>query len=31
EIWSKERWENFSDEANENYDDIAENLDDIEL
>ena len=31
EIWSKERWESFSDEANENYDDIAENLDEIEL
>lgn len=31
EIWSKERWEEFSEQANENYDDIAEDLDDIEL
>ena len=31
EIWSKERWDSFAEEANENYDDIAENLDDIEL
>lgn len=31
EIWSQERWDNFADEANQNYDDIAENLDDIEL
>lgn len=31
EIWSSERWESFSDEANENYDNIAEDLDDIEL
>ena len=31
EIWSKERWEEFSEDANENYDDIAEDLDDIEL
>ncbi|MDE7056340.1 division/cell wall cluster transcriptional repressor MraZ [Lactobacillus intestinalis] len=31
EIWSKERWNSFSDEAIEDYDDIAENLDDIEL
>lgn len=31
EIWSKERWDSFAKEANENYDDIAENLDDIEL
>lgn len=31
EIWSAERWNDFSEEANENYDDIAEDLDDIEL
>ena len=31
EIWSKERWESFEEEANEDYDDIAEDLDDIEL
>lgn len=31
EIWSKTRWDDFSDEANENYDDIAEDLDDIEI
>lgn len=31
EIWSLENWTNFSDEANEDYDDIAEDLDDIEL
>lgn len=31
EIWSKERWDSFEGEANEDYDDIAENLDDIEL
>ncbi|MDF7638802.1 division/cell wall cluster transcriptional repressor MraZ [Lactobacillus sp. ESL0791] len=31
EIWAKERWESFSEEANENYDDIAEDLDDIQL
>ena len=31
EIWSKERWTSFEEEANEDYDDIAENLDDIEL
>ncbi|RVU70311.1 MULTISPECIES: division/cell wall cluster transcriptional repressor MraZ [Lactobacillus] len=31
EIWSKKRWEDFSAEANQSYDDIAENLDDIEL
>ena len=30
EIWSKERWESFEEEANEDYDDIAEDLDDIE-
>jgi MraZ protein len=31
EIWAKERWEEYSDEANESYDEIAEDLDDIEL
>ena len=31
EIWAKERWDSFEEEANEDYDDIAENLDDIEL
>ena len=31
EIWSSERWEEFSEAANQNYDDIAEDLDDIEL
>ena len=31
EIWSKECWDSFEEEANEDYDDIAENLDDIEL
>lgn len=31
EIWSKQRWEDFSDEGNETYDDIAESLDDIDL
>lgn len=31
EIWAKERWEEFSEDANGNYDDIAEDLDDIEL
>jgi MraZ protein len=31
EIWAKERWEEYSDKANESYDEIAEDLDDIEL
>ena len=31
EIWAKERWDDYSEEANESYDDIAESLDDIEL
>lgn len=31
EIWDKARWEAFSDEANENYDEIAEDLEDIDL
>lgn len=31
EIWSLKNWESFEEEANSNYDDIAENLDDIEL
>ncbi|KRL63465.1 MraZ [Lactobacillus psittaci DSM 15354] len=31
EIWSQTRWDEFTDDANENYDDIAEDLDDIEL
>lgn len=31
EIWSAQRWAAFAEDANENYDDIAEDLDDIEL
>lgn len=31
EIWSAQRWTDFAEDANENYDDIAEDLDDIEL
>ncbi|EFH29228.1 protein MraZ [Lactobacillus jensenii JV-V16] len=31
EIWSQKRWDDFTDDADENYDDIAEDLDDIEL
>ncbi|CCI80897.1 division/cell wall cluster transcriptional repressor MraZ [Lactobacillus hominis] len=31
EIWSAQRWADFAEDANENYDDIAEDLDDIEL
>ncbi|MBP2057812.1 MraZ protein [Lactobacillus colini] len=31
EIWSAERWQKFSDQASEDYDDIAENLDDIDF
>lgn len=31
EIWSEDRWQKFADEADDNYDDIAEDLDDIEL
>jgi MraZ protein len=31
EIWSKKRWEEFSIQANEDYDDIAEDFDNIEL
>ncbi len=31
EIWSQKRWDEFSKEANENYDEIAEDLDDIGL
>ncbi|MCH3904176.1 MAG: division/cell wall cluster transcriptional repressor MraZ [Lactobacillus sp.] len=31
EIWSQQRWESYEAEANENYDDIAEDLDDMEF
>lgn len=31
EIWSAERWQKFSEQASEDYDDIAENLDDIDF
>lgn len=31
EIWSEECWNSFEQEAIEDYDDIAEDLDDIEL
>lgn len=31
EIWSAERWQRFSEQASEDYDDIAENLDDIDF
>ncbi|MDO4912138.1 MAG: division/cell wall cluster transcriptional repressor MraZ [Lactobacillus sp.] len=31
EIWSKERWEDFSNVASEDYDEIAEDLEDIDL
>ena len=31
EIWSLEKWTEFSNQANDDYDEIAENLDDIEL
>lgn len=31
EIWSQKRWHDFCAGANQNYDDIAENLDDLEL
>ena len=31
EIWSEVRWNDFADDANENYDDIAEDLEDIEI
>ena len=31
EIWSLKNWESFEEEATSDYDDIAENLDDIEL
>ncbi|MGO2722273.1 MAG: division/cell wall cluster transcriptional repressor MraZ [Lactobacillus sp.] len=30
EIWSQARWDEFSDEASDDYDDIAEDLDDFE-
>ena len=31
EIWSQKHWDDFCEGANQNYDDIAENLDDIGL
>lgn len=31
EIWSEDRWEAFADEAEENFDDIAENMIDFDL
>lgn len=31
EIWSEERWQSFSDEAEENFDEIAENMIDFEF
>ncbi|KRM58524.1 division/cell wall cluster transcriptional repressor MraZ [Secundilactobacillus malefermentans] len=31
EIWSEDRWNDFSETAEENYDDIAENLVDFDL
>jgi MraZ protein len=31
EIWSAERWNQFTSDAGDNYDDIAEDLDDIEI
>lgn len=31
EVWSAERWQKFSEQASEDYDDIAENLDDIDF
>lgn len=31
EIWSAARWDKFSEDASENYDDIAEDLDEIEI
>ncbi|GAX08443.1 MAG TPA: transcriptional regulator MraZ [Lactobacillus sp.] len=31
EIWSQERWQAFADKAEENFDDIAENLIDFDL
>ena len=31
EIWSEERWQDFSDEAEENFDEIAENMIDFGL
>lgn len=31
EIWSLKHWTKFADQENEDYDDIAENLDEIEL
>lgn len=30
EIWSQARWDEFSDEASDDYDEIAEDLDDFE-
>lgn len=31
EIWSEDRWDAFADEAEENFDDIAENMIDFDL
>jgi MraZ protein len=31
EIWSQDQWEQYEEDANENYDDIAEELDDMEF
>ncbi|MBD5430048.1 division/cell wall cluster transcriptional repressor MraZ [Lactobacillus sp.] len=31
EIWSAERWQKFSEQASEDYNDIAEDLDDIDF
>lgn len=31
EIWAEERWESFTDEAEENFDEIAENMIDFEF
>ena len=31
EIWSEERWNSFTDEAEENFDEIAENMIDFEF
>ncbi|GFZ27726.1 division/cell wall cluster transcriptional repressor MraZ [Lactobacillus corticis] len=31
EIWAKERWDDFENDASDDYDEIAEDLDDIEL
>ncbi len=31
EIWSQEKWASFSEEAEENFDDIAENMLDFDF